>query len=505
MPLFLPAPTIPTIPSALMINVKDTPYNARGNGIVDDTAAFALAISAASSINGTVFVPVGTYKISGIILTNLTDVTIMGAGTGSIIAPISGSTAFTITNCVRCPICDLKIDGSINGGAIGISINGDYDAKHRNLFLTSLSGDAIYIQGDNSIGNEIYFNNVTCRNNGGYAYHYVRTTTDDTGGIYLTNFKANFDTQGLGGINIDGSAAPASVGVFHFGMNIVLDGYSGVPLYQLHNVNNTRIVNGWFEGNNSTGPIILLDGDGYMNGIDQAVIYNGGSSSGSYGMTINGTQHDNLFNLIEFDGSPIAFVHCGTTGVNNILGVYNTFGSSPLTDTVAALWGRGSVIQQYGAATFETPGNAGTQCLGLDDTANPGNQVWLRNSGGSFQMVNTAFTSVVFTVDSAGDTLVTTISTAESSSEQVIATSGTINTTGIGEAKVAPAGNVTGIILQAGIFAGQECVVTNNSAFTVTFAAVGTSHVADGVSAIIPANRAMFFKWSSSSSKWFHV
>ena len=52
---------IPAYPVA--VNVKDSPYNATGNGSADDTAAIQAAIAACPE-GGAVYLPAGTYKIS---------------------------------------------------------------------------------------------------------------------------------------------------------------------------------------------------------------------------------------------------------------------------------------------------------------------------------------------------------------------------------------------------------------------------------------------------------
>ncbi len=97
-----------------------------------------------------------------------------------------------------------------------------------------------------------------------------------------------------------------------------------------------------------------------------------------------------------------------------------------------------------------------------------------------------------------------TVCLGQSASEAATATGGTITTAGVGLARVAPTGNITGVILQAGTIPGQTVTVWNNSAFTITFAAVGTSNVADGVLAVIAANRKMDFTWNSVAGKWAH-
>ena len=82
-------------------------------------------------------------------------------------------------------------------------------------------------------------------------------------------------------------------------------------------------------------------------------------------------------------------------------------------------------------------------------------------------------------------------------------TSGTIATSGVSVARIAPTGNVTGVILAAGTQDGQVMVVRNESSYTVTFAAAGTSHVADGATSPIPANCARYFSWAAATSLWY--
>jgi len=81
----------------------------------------------------------------------------------------------------------------------------------------------------------------------------------------------------------------------------------------------------------------------------------------------------------------------------------------------------------------------------------------------------------------------------------------TLTTAGQPLVRCAPSGAVTGIILQAGTSRGQYCVVENNSAFTITFAASGTSNVADGVSDVIAANTCRLFVWDANTNLWFRA
>lgn len=96
-------------------------------------------------------------------------------------------------------------------------------------------------------------------------------------------------------------------------------------------------------------------------------------------------------------------------------------------------------------------------------------------------------------------------SVSESSTAPVITNGTTIATATVGTARVAPAGAVTGIILAAGTVAGQTVAVINESANTVTFAAPGTSNVADGTGAVIAGSRAMAFLWDSQTNLWYRT
>lgn len=93
----------------------------------------------------------------------------------------------------------------------------------------------------------------------------------------------------------------------------------------------------------------------------------------------------------------------------------------------------------------------------------------------------------------------------QSASAAAVATSGTITTSGVGVARVAPAGAVTAVVLQAGVYPGQEVTVVNEAvaANTVTFAAAGTSNVADGTGDAIAGLTARTFVWDSSTSLWY--
>jgi hypothetical protein len=100
-----------------------------------------------------------------------------------------------------------------------------------------------------------------------------------------------------------------------------------------------------------------------------------------------------------------------------------------------------------------------------------------------------------------------TLTTVQSSTSPAVASNGTITTAGVGVARVAPGAAVTGIILQAGTLPGQEVWVINEAAAanSVTFAASGTSFVADGAGSAIAGLTARKFVYDTSTSLWYRA
>ena len=96
-----------------------------------------------------------------------------------------------------------------------------------------------------------------------------------------------------------------------------------------------------------------------------------------------------------------------------------------------------------------------------------------------------------------------------SATSAVIATSGTITTAGVSQARVAPAGAVTGIIMQPGTIPGQRVFVLNESAAanTVTFnTAPATANVADAATeTAIAGLTGRYFEWDAVTLLWYRT
>src|SRR5579859_160749 len=102
-----------------------------------------------------------------------------------------------------------------------------------------------------------------------------------------------------------------------------------------------------------------------------------------------------------------------------------------------------------------------------------------------------------------------TLNLVQSATAAAIANAGTIVTSGVGVARVSPAGAVTGIILGAGNYAGQmvwvvnEAVAANSVSFNTTPA---TANVSDSATAQpIYGLQARLYVWDSGTSLWYPV
>jgi hypothetical protein len=100
-----------------------------------------------------------------------------------------------------------------------------------------------------------------------------------------------------------------------------------------------------------------------------------------------------------------------------------------------------------------------------------------------------------------------TLALAQSATAPDPGANGTIATQNLGLTRVNPAAARTGVILQAGTVPGQLVVVENlaASANSITFAAAGTSFVADGTGDSIAGGTSGLFNWDSIANLWYRV
>lgn len=109
-----PPPAASTAPDKEAKVFDPKVYGAAGDGVTDDTAAFASVVSAATAAKGTVQIPAGTYITTIAVTTG--GITIQGAGKDATIIKAPNATAATrvvaVANSDGTTIRDLTIDGN---------------------------------------------------------------------------------------------------------------------------------------------------------------------------------------------------------------------------------------------------------------------------------------------------------------------------------------------------------------------------------------------------------
>lgn len=100
------------------VNVKD--YGATGDGVTNDTAAIAAAVSALSATNAYLEFPAGTYLTDDITITGKTGLTVVGQGYGNTtVKGRTGNRVFVINTSTNITVRGLTIDGGCTARTAG--------------------------------------------------------------------------------------------------------------------------------------------------------------------------------------------------------------------------------------------------------------------------------------------------------------------------------------------------------------------------------------------------
>ena len=210
---------------SLVINVKDAPYNAKGDGTTDDTTAIQTAINYARDNGGSVFIPVGTYIVSSLTL-DYTSVTaqsssgapygfrapvISGAGKRvTILQQKSGSTGIIYSVLGKLgsnagPGGNNKVTGhvfkdmelvGVSTGSHGLSIESVWDSKFENLVIRNCGGSGIYqarvatVPSNDEYAFDLTFDSIRSTVNARYGLEH--SITNAIGGMFIDcDFTAN--------------------------------------------------------------------------------------------------------------------------------------------------------------------------------------------------------------------------------------------------------------------------------------------------------------------------
>ncbi|HXC17892.1 MAG TPA: right-handed parallel beta-helix repeat-containing protein [Holophagaceae bacterium] len=109
-----PTPTSPTV-----VSVKSAPYNAKGDGVTDDTAAIQNAVNAIGGTGGTVSIPAGTYMVNALTSIQLANNMTLSLASGATLQAIpNGADNYTI----------VRVSGVSNVNVMGGTLLGDRSA-----------------------------------------------------------------------------------------------------------------------------------------------------------------------------------------------------------------------------------------------------------------------------------------------------------------------------------------------------------------------------------------
>lgn len=248
------------------ISVKEAPFNAKGDGVTDDT----VSIQAALDRGGTIYMPDGKYVVTSLSITK--PVTLVGNEWGTIIE--TKSTTGNVLNIVDASIDDVGI--TVKGIVFETSVN-----RASGYFIQTSGTNYVYID--------------RCRFTGGVGG--VRYTGNGSTGFYVTQCNFSYNT----------------------GDNIRIDPSSGGADQVISDV--------WILGpssgvNSATGITVTATGDLTLRRVETVWAGNGLFIQPTSGLRIQALLVDECF----FDSGSGYGIYCVTNGGNvDLLKIANTW------------------------------------------------------------------------------------------------------------------------------------------------------------------------------------
>jgi hypothetical protein len=544
------------------LNVKY--FGARGDGVTDDTTAITAALSFANTIGGAaVFFPAGTYltgtqtlyanvhlRGAGILATvlklkNGANADLLSAQTNLInlsAAAHSGSTG-TLANY---GIYDMTLDGNQanqSGGPSWCIRMYGYNGRFENLDIRNGYSGGVQSDwngsGTPTGGMEHYWSNIKIHDCVGVSLEHAGP--HDSIATNLEIFNSTHTT----GLHL----APNATGFLCTNLHIYGCNFDGNPPLlcetQYAAFHNATVENNTPGSPTLVTPSVVIAGQNCKyygtviatgSNLTYAIGFQMGQAAGqtpytystlqAAGVTTAGQAQTTIIHaqVEECQGGAFWWVNDGGRGMVKAM-VHQTGGvgyasstNAPNTSTTditvvgltpdgtPSLGGEIRIVNKSTQALLLTQGQAGLD-LFYFDTSNKRLQCYSGTYIRGFSDVGSTKKWYI-SEDGLGSFVGTgSLGMGQSTSAAATATGGTIATAGVTAARVNPAGNITGVILTAGsaLITGSTRIlwVVNESAFTVTFAASGTSNVADGASDVIAAGTARCFIWDTGTSLWY--
>lgn len=190
--------------SNTVVNVKD--FGAVGDGVTDDKNAFQAALNTITT-KGTLYIPAGTYVISGAITSNNDGICIKGEGPAITILKKSSGTGdlFTLGG-AKLKVCDFLVDSSATHTS-GTVLN--FTTSSGNIWIENIFTNSCYNIVNFAAGGQTFISNCIFNN---YINDGVRYGSSFGGQGYITNLRMGLNAS----TNVGHGLFVESGDTFHF-------------------------------------------------------------------------------------------------------------------------------------------------------------------------------------------------------------------------------------------------------------------------------------------------
>jgi hypothetical protein len=354
-------------------------------------------ISRAAAANADVLLGPGNWYLNGVTIT-ANGLRLRGSGEGTIINVPAAGTGITLNNPSQFTLRDMSF--SLGASSLGIQVNGAVDSTFQDLYATGANAAGfVKVNGDDAT--EQHWTDVVCRNVGGIPFDYERTNGNDTGGLYFDRFRIVSPPSGASygfKFNATGAGVP-NVNVLM--TQCISDNMPGTSVL-FNNVASVLLTNCWFTcattAASGTACLHITGGNTYV--LDGCRTVQACSSGAAYNVLLDGAVQDVLIEDHQFYGVANIALGLAAVGANFVLGPTYYSNCTTLTDTNTALSNCNVVV---GPRVIYTNGAGGAgSTIGIVDSNAPSVVKFIRNSAGSLQVLNNAFSASILNLSDAG-------------------------------------------------------------------------------------------------------